>query len=99
MASPGGSPGQLEPDVSDVPVSDHEVPKEHGEFNNPTQSNQPLPTDDPPTTAEAVLRILTAVENISSKINQDSDDNSLDQSIEPDGEPAPSLSETREESM
>lgn len=97
MASPEEVVGQPERDVPDASVPDTGVASEHEGSNNPTQSHQPLPTEDPPTTAEAVLRILTEVQSISSKIGKGSDGSPSGEGRKSDDEPAAAASEVKKE--
>lgn len=86
MESPGKAPEQLAQGGPDAPVSDNGVASEHGVAEDSPRDNQVLPTVDPPSTAEAVIRILTAVENISSRMDQASNDASSDEGSQSDAE-------------
>lgn len=99
MSIQGESSEQLERRLSDTSASDRGVCSEHASLKDLTESNDPPSKDDPPTTAEAVLRILSAVEHISSKMDQNVDDSASEASSYSDNEYAASLSDIREESV
>lgn len=99
MASLDEVSGQLEGENPDISVSDHEPVSEHRGFSNAAQSDQPLSIVDQPTTAEAVLRILTAVEEIYSKLVAHSETPSSDENSKCDDESAASPRDVIEESM
>lgn len=99
MSIQGESSEQVERRLSDTSASDRGIRSEHASLKDPTESNDPPSKDDSPTTAEAVLRILSAVEHISSKMDQDVDDSVSEASSYSDNEYAASLSDIREGSV
>lgn len=93
MESLGNDPEQVAQGAPDAPVSDNGVASEHGVPEDSPRDNQVPPPDDPPTTAEAVIRILTAVEHISSRMNDSPNDASSDKGNRSDADSQASSSE------
>lgn len=84
MAGPETSPEKLERHLSVASAVDPVVSSEHDSVKDPSHDYQPLSAMDQPTTTQAILGILSAVESISSNLKTPPKASSLSGSSPPD---------------